>query len=334
MIDRALLQTAAESATEAAGSSLARSLPKIPVTIGLSGALGSGKTAFMRGFLRECGIREGVTSPTYALEQRYPSPRGEVLHIDLYRLDQAEASKLLATSEHHPGIRCIEWPEKAGNVRTDIRVFIEETSNGNRSIEIVCKDVVWPDDETIDAWRSDVRLPENIAAHCDAVADFCVKAADMLIARGVFVRRNFVRAAGRVHDLLRFVNFHAAAAPKGYSEPAEDKAIWEQWKQRYGVPSHEEAVALFLREQGYPELGMTVSTHGVTLPPSARVITEQHVLYYADKRHIGDQFVTIAERYADFGDRYGKGVRSPESLRWEAEAMDAERLLFPDGAPF
>lgn len=336
MIDRALLRTAAESATEAAGSSLARSLHKIPVTIGLSGALGSGKTAFMRGFLRELGVTDGVTSPTYALEQRYDSPRGEVLHVDLYRLDEAEARTILHGNDEHSGIRCIEWPERAGDkLRADINVTITETANDTRDIKITCNDVLWPDDALIELWRRELHLPPNVSAHCDAVADFCERAADALIERGIFVRKHLLRAAAKTHDLLRFIDFHDRAAPAGWSSSTEEEEAWKKWKEIYPQPSHEAAAEAFLIDKGFPILGSLVASHSIKISLSERRTTEEHLLYYADKRFIGDKQVPIADRYADFGQRYGTdGKRSDESHRWEKETLETERLLFPNGAPF
>lgn len=335
MIDRGLLRTAAESATEAAGSSLARSLCHIPVTIGLSGALGAGKTAFMRGFLRALGVSTTVTSPTYALEQRYDTPRGEVLHVDLYRLDEADARNLLQQSEQHAGIRCVEWPEKAGTMfLPQIRVTITEAVDTARTIDIACDDASWPSDAEIDGWRTELLLPENIAAHCDAVGDFCAHAADMLMERGTFARKQFVRAAGKAHDLLRFVDFRENAAPAGWKSSADEEAVWTQWKERFPGMTHEEAAHAFLAERGYPELARLVAAHSIHLAPSERRTTEEHLLYYADKRFIGDRQVSLAERYGDFAVRYGNGTPSTENLRWEQEARDTEALLFPDGAPF
>ena len=334
MIDSVLLQTAAENATEAAGSSLARSLYKIPVTIGLSGALGSGKTAFMRGFLRALGVTQPITSPTYALEQRYGTPQGEVVHIDLYRLEHDEAMRLLLATDHHEGIRCIEWPERAGErLRAELRVTIEETGRDQRTIAFESGDVDWPDDDTIDAWRAEVRLPANIAAHCDAVAAVCERTADALLERGTFVRRSLVRAAGRAHDLFRFWDFRPEAAPPGFTSAPDARAVWDTWTNAFDAANHEEAAAAFLRERGFPAVASVAGAHSVHLPVRERTTVEQHILYYADKRVINDRFVSIADRYEDFAVRYRNGVRTPENARWEQDARDTERLLFPDGAP-
>jgi len=72
--------------------SLAHTLYNTPVTILLSGELGSGKTTFLNGFSEGLGIVENLQSPTFALEHRHTTANGlPFLHIDLYRLSGKEA---------------------------------------------------------------------------------------------------------------------------------------------------------------------------------------------------------------------------------------------------
>lgn len=91
----------------------------------LRGDLGAGKTTFARHLLRALGVTGRIKSPSYALVEPYdlPAPAsGPALppawHADLYRFDDprewedAGLRELFAT----PGLKLVEWPEKAGSL--------------------------------------------------------------------------------------------------------------------------------------------------------------------------------------------------------------------------
>ena len=58
----------------------------------LEGDLGAGKTFLVRAFARALGVPAHlpVTSPTFTLVNEYVTPRGALLHADLYRLGAAD----------------------------------------------------------------------------------------------------------------------------------------------------------------------------------------------------------------------------------------------------
>jgi len=80
----------------------------------LSGELGAGKTAFVRGLARGLGSDpEEVASPTFVLLTAYPGPL-TLHHADLYRLagngDEAELG--LEELPGPRGVLAIEWAER------------------------------------------------------------------------------------------------------------------------------------------------------------------------------------------------------------------------------
>ncbi len=321
--------------TQSAAESFTKILYGLPVTVTLSGELGAGKTTFLRSWLQSIGVTDAVTSPTFALEQRYRTRLGPVIHLDLYRLTPPQAGDLLRQSADEHAIKCIEWPEKAEKPFAGeplIRLRFTEKGNGR---EITCEfdDAPIPAREQIEQWRNEVLLPPHIRAHCDAVADLCERIAVMMQEQGRFIRPLLLRRAAEVHDLLRFIDFKPGAKPKDVIETTEELQTWALWKGKYEGKKHEAACAQFLREQGFDAVATVVEPHGLVLPSPNRTTIEQQILFYADKRVMVDNVVSLEERFDDFAKRYGKGVMTAQAHLWLNEAKRVEQELFPEGVP-
>lgn len=104
-------------ATQSLGRALAARM-KPPCLLLLQGRLGAGKTCLVQGLAIGLGLREAITSPTFALAQHYDAPGATPLvHLDLYRLEQpAAAEDLLAQEEEEAlaqgAVLAVEWPER------------------------------------------------------------------------------------------------------------------------------------------------------------------------------------------------------------------------------
>ena len=84
----------------------------------LSGALGAGKTIFVKGMATALGIDgEEVTSPSFTLVNPYAG-RLQLYHIDLYRLAEgasaAHAVDLDELLANEKAVIVIEWAERLG----------------------------------------------------------------------------------------------------------------------------------------------------------------------------------------------------------------------------
>lgn len=102
-------------ATERLGEELAKLTPKGGTWL-LRGELGAGKTTWVRGFVAGLGGNgEDVASPTYAVLHRYATPRGNVFHLDLYRLGEDGAWALgLEEQVTAEDFLVVEWAGSKG----------------------------------------------------------------------------------------------------------------------------------------------------------------------------------------------------------------------------
>ena len=120
--------TRSEDETASLARDLAATLRAGDVLL-LSGNLGAGKTAFVRGLAAGLGIDpHDVSSPTFTLVHEYRGGRLTLYHVDLYRLGRAATEDLgLEELGARDGVLAIEWPDRlthplpaAKNVRLEI----------------------------------------------------------------------------------------------------------------------------------------------------------------------------------------------------------------------
>lgn len=124
--------------TTALGAALARALPERAV-LHLVGELGAGKTTLARGLLRAMGVQGPVRSPTYTLVERYPTPEGLVLHLDLYRIADAGELEFLGLDADAAEARLwlVEWPERgAGHLPSPDLLLRLALDGGGRRAEL------------------------------------------------------------------------------------------------------------------------------------------------------------------------------------------------------
>ncbi|NPA32460.1 MAG: tRNA (adenosine(37)-N6)-threonylcarbamoyltransferase complex ATPase subunit type 1 TsaE [Aquificae bacterium] len=97
----------------------------------LRGELGAGKTTFVKGLAKALGILEGyaVRSPTFVLVNEYPTRKGKLIHVDLYRVKDFDYTELIPE-----GILAVEWEER--NDRCDWVLEIEVLSPSERRVKV------------------------------------------------------------------------------------------------------------------------------------------------------------------------------------------------------
>ena len=127
-----------EDDTRAIAAALAPRLAPGAVIL-LSGDLGAGKTAFVRGLAEGLGLDPAeVTSPTFTLVHEYRGGRLPLIHVDLYRLDRAELDEIgLDQDLAATGVTAVEWAERLTRAIPDaVVVRILDQGEDLRSIEI------------------------------------------------------------------------------------------------------------------------------------------------------------------------------------------------------
>ena len=124
-----------ESQTLALGAEIAgllRSRFGGDACVWLQGDLGAGKTTLCRGILRAFGYEGAVKSPTYTLLEPYQIGDIRILHLDLYRVARADELAYVGLDEllAEPGIRLVEWPERAMGVLPPADICVTLTVEG------------------------------------------------------------------------------------------------------------------------------------------------------------------------------------------------------------
>ena len=136
-------KTSSDEETIELGRMIARSLPKKACVL-LIGNLGAGKTTLAKGIVDGLGFAEPeeVVSPTFTLIHEYGD--GQVYHIDLYRLDNAEQVATLGLDDifDRDAVVLVEWGERFPELMPKARVEIRLSAVGDDERQIETKTVL------------------------------------------------------------------------------------------------------------------------------------------------------------------------------------------------
>ena len=133
-----------EAACAASAADLARRAGLQEAFIELHGALGAGKTTFVRHLLHALGVPGRVKSPTYTVMEPYEvaSANGpiQIWHFDFYRFNDPQEWEDAGFRDvfASTGLKLAEWPEKAEGLLPlpDLRVFIESGLGDQREVRL------------------------------------------------------------------------------------------------------------------------------------------------------------------------------------------------------
>ncbi len=107
----------------------------------LHGAMGVGKTTFVKAICDAMGVEDTINSPTFAIVNEYHTPKEEIIyHFDFYRIDDVQEAYDFGYEDYfYSNAMCfIEWPEKIESIlpQDTVEVLFEEQADGTRSITI------------------------------------------------------------------------------------------------------------------------------------------------------------------------------------------------------
>lgn len=104
-----------------------------PLVIYLRGDLGAGKTTYARALIHALGYRGRVKSPSYGLLESYAINEFNVLHLDLYRIEDPSELDYLALRDLFDvnSVLLVEWPEKGDGFLplADVVILFDEAEN-------------------------------------------------------------------------------------------------------------------------------------------------------------------------------------------------------------
>jgi tRNA threonylcarbamoyladenosine biosynthesis protein TsaE len=105
------------------------------------GEMGVGKTTLIKEIVKQLGVLDNVSSPTFSLVNEYHATNKEkVYHFDFYRINKEEEALDMGIEEYfYSNCWClVEWPNKIENLLPLKSVTISITANENqlRTIEL------------------------------------------------------------------------------------------------------------------------------------------------------------------------------------------------------
>ena len=113
--------------------------PRLKKVITFHATMGVGKTTLIKELVKQLGVNDTSSSPTFSLVNEYLTKEGETIyHFDLYRLNSEEEAYDMGIDEYfYSGNWCfIEGPEKTPNLIPidHASIHMKTTKNGAREL--------------------------------------------------------------------------------------------------------------------------------------------------------------------------------------------------------
>jgi len=149
------------------------------------------------------------------------------------------------------------------------------------------------------------KTPAHIVLHSEMVWLVGRVVAEGLIRQQYLVDLDLLRASCLLHDIGKYLCIKDG---KGY---------------------HDVRGQQILDQEGLPEIGRIVVQHVVLRGEKDRPLAEEHVLFYADKRVVHDEIVSLDDRFVYLEETYGRSAEAVRRLNiMKEETLSLERRIF------
>ena len=140
--------TNSEFETIELGKTIGAELQKGMVIV-LTGDLGSGKTKLTEGILTYFGLEKEISSPTFTIVNEYNTPKFDIYHFDVYRLEDSDEFYAIGGEEYfEKGVCIIEWGELIEDalpkeyVKINFSRDLENENNRNIEIDYIGREIL------------------------------------------------------------------------------------------------------------------------------------------------------------------------------------------------
>lgn len=141
--------TNSEFETIELGKTIGAELQKGMVIV-LTGDLGSGKTKLTEGILTYFGLEKEISSPTFTIVNEYNTPKFDIYHFDVYRLEDSDEFYAIGGEEYfEKGVCIIEWGELIEDalpkeyVKINFSRDLENENKRNIEIDYIGREILW-----------------------------------------------------------------------------------------------------------------------------------------------------------------------------------------------
>jgi uncharacterized protein len=193
------------------------------------------------------------------------------------------------------------YSERLGTKETGSPGALSENANGGGKMGL--HDI--PSEQDCFGLLEKYRTPHHIVLHSRKVWAVAKVLAEGLLVKALPLDMSLLRASCLLHDIGKY------------------PCIVE------GTGYHDVRGEQILEQEGFPAVARIVVQHVILRTDHADGLREEHLVFYADKRVVHDQLVSLDERFVYLEETYGKTSGAVKRLlAMKNETLRLERTIF------